>query len=241
MKAIINSYYLNFVKKLETGHISRYLSRSPTKTGSALDIGCGCGEWCAKLARMGFKVSGIDPDADELAAARALTGPWARRLNFLNPMPERLPFKENEFDLIISVCAIEHFTEFRQALSEMQRVMKDKGTLILTADSFSYQDVGKKLDQKHRKMYHVKNHFTVPELSAELKQHGFRVEESTYFINSKLSAWFFRQLLRFPIMSLALFPIAYPVSRLSDRFFSDISRGQLIALRATREMLKKTR
>jgi ubiquinone/menaquinone biosynthesis C-methylase UbiE len=233
-RLLISANWLNFVKAREKAYISKYLAERHVSPGIALDIGCGCGEWCNRLEGFGYAVHGIDPASEELTAAKDLTAALGHRSEFTLSAAEKLPFKDRTFDLIISVCAIEHFQDFRKALSEMGRVLKPGGSLILTADSFSYQDVGVKLGRKHREMYHVVNYFTIEQLTQELNKAGFKVNRAEYFINSPLSARFFRGLIRFPVASLPLYPVALPLSAASDRLFGKGDAGQIIALSATR-------
>lgn len=99
------------------------------KARKVLDIGCGHGALSRSLAAKGFEVTGIDPDAAAVAAAREAV-PGAR---FERATAEALPFADASFDAAIFLNALHHVPEavMRQALAETRRVIGAAGTLIV--------------------------------------------------------------------------------------------------------------
>lgn len=99
------------------------------KARKVLDIGCGHGALSRSLAAKGFEVTGIDPDAAAVAAAREAV-PGAR---FERATAEALPFADASFDAAIFLNALHHVPEavMRQALAEARRVIGAAGTLIV--------------------------------------------------------------------------------------------------------------
>ena len=229
---LVITHFVNFAKVMESTLISRFLEINTRKNQILLDIGCGSGEWSNSIAKKGIAVFGIDPDKEALVAARTYALKTHSGATFAEATAEDLPFQSAHFDCILSVCAIEHFNDYSRSISEMSRVIKVGGTLVLTADSFSYGQIKPALKNKHRSEYHVVNYFTVEQLTKELKQYGFEVLETSYFINSRFSSFFFALLIRHPLLSLFLFPIAYPLSVLGDRMTNCTDKGYLLALRA---------
>jgi SAM-dependent methyltransferase len=96
---------------------------------SLLDIGCGPTgslEW-ADAARERI---GVDP----LAREYLLLGAWRHRMKYVTGSAERLPFKSGSFDIICSFNALDHVDDLPAACSEITRVLKDGGRLLLITD-----------------------------------------------------------------------------------------------------------
>ena len=232
VKLLVITHFVNFAKVMESSLISRFLEAGTRNNPVLLDIGCGCGEWSNSIAKKGIKVFGIDPDIEALTAAKTYAIKTRSGATFAEATAEDLPFQSAHFDYVLSVCAIEHFNDFSRAISEMSRVIKTEGTLVLTADSFSYGQIKPALRDKHRREYRVVTYFTLERLKKELEQNGFEILEAKYFINSPLSSFFFVLLIRHPVLSLFLSPFSYPLSVLGDRMTNCTDKGYLLALRA---------
>lgn len=87
-----------------------------------LEVGCGQGHLTSTLAARGIDVVGVDanPRAIELAASDRVRHMYAQELGF----------DDEEFDVIVSVHAIEHIPPLEDALAEMTRVLKKGGTAV---------------------------------------------------------------------------------------------------------------
>ncbi len=111
------------------------LEASGLTKGRILDIGMGdCGCMSFYLARKGFQVVGIDSsskavhEARETAAGRKCSGLFsAKRAN-----AEQLPFQRYEFDAVIAYNSFHHMNGIGRAISEMFRVCKDRGLVIIS-------------------------------------------------------------------------------------------------------------
>ena len=84
-----------------------------------LEVGSGRGHLTSRLAERGVDIVGIDanPNAAELAETDRV----------IHMLAEELDFPDEEFDYIISVHAIEHIPNLREAAAEMSRVLKPGG------------------------------------------------------------------------------------------------------------------
>lgn len=56
---------------------------------------------------------------------------YENRVNFIGGYAETIPFKNNTFDAIISVNAIDHFDDLISTSKEIQRVLRNNGILVL--------------------------------------------------------------------------------------------------------------
>lgn len=95
-----------------------------------LDVGCGTGILAREIAsRVGSvgRVVGIDPSPGMLAVAKQL----APTVEWREGVAESLPFPEQSFDAVVSQFALMFFTDRRQALREMLRVLAPGGRLAV--------------------------------------------------------------------------------------------------------------
>lgn len=83
-----------------------------------LDVGCGSG---AAFDFMECRYVGLDPSLELLKQAH---GPVVRGV------AEKLPFKDDVFDIVICVSAFHNFEDPEKALDEMKRVCK--GRIVVT-------------------------------------------------------------------------------------------------------------
>ena len=96
-----------------------------------LDVGCGTGALLRRLATLhpAARLAGIDPVPEMLALARRnlpseirLCAGWA----------ERLPFAGGRFDVVVSCNVFHYVRQPLAALSEMNRVLRPGGRLVIT-------------------------------------------------------------------------------------------------------------
>lgn len=106
-----------------------------------LDLGCGRGDLTIECAKRGAKVVGIDYSMDGIALAKEnlKNQPKAiqKNVTFLVMDAKKLDFKDNVFDLIISVDVFEHLykEELEVAMSEIKRVLKPDGRLFVHTET----------------------------------------------------------------------------------------------------------
>ncbi len=95
--------------------------------GFGADVGCGEGELCLALAGSGVKLAGVEPapEREGVLAGRA----------------EALPLEDESADVLVYQCVFS-LCEPGKSVSEMRRVLKDGGRVIL-ADLFSGDAAGK--------------------------------------------------------------------------------------------------
>ena len=102
--------------------------------GRVLDAGCGGGGMPLSLAEHADAVVGIDPfdrfsqAGMKLARERGLSP----RLHFARADGMALPFRDGQFDLVLSHAVIEHVADAPRYLSECRRVLKSSAHLYLS-------------------------------------------------------------------------------------------------------------
>jgi tellurite methyltransferase len=101
-----------------------------------LDAGCGQGRNVAYFLQSGCQVYGVDSSANNIAGIKQLAAPFSGRSpheNFRNRVVEKLPFKHETVDMVIS-SAVLHFASnaehFEEMLNSMWRVVRPGGYLF---------------------------------------------------------------------------------------------------------------
>jgi SAM-dependent methyltransferase len=99
---------------------------------SALDLGCGAGEFTALLAAAGTRTIGVDVAEAAIDRARARHP----GLDFREvPIDGPLPFDDGAFTLVWASEVIEHVGDTARWLSEVRRVLTPAGRLLVTTPS----------------------------------------------------------------------------------------------------------
>lgn len=110
----------------------RFLMSEVRAEDRALDLGCGTGEFAARLAEVCRAALGVDVAEGALSRARARHPGVDFRLV---PIDGPLALPDNSFDLVWTSEVIEHVADTAKWLSEARRVLAPGGRLLLTTPS----------------------------------------------------------------------------------------------------------
>jgi SAM-dependent methyltransferase len=106
---------------------------------SVLDVGCGEGRFCRRIAAPGRTVIGVDPTGALIAEAR-------RRDPGGDSRPGRgedLSFADGAFDMVVSYLTLIDMPDYRAAIAQMARVLAPGGRLLIgNLTSFNTAAVG---------------------------------------------------------------------------------------------------
>lgn len=94
--------------------------------GKALDMGCGDGFWSDELKKKKWNVVSVDGFDGRY--------PGMIKVN----AEERLPFNDNEFDLVWMSEVLEHIQNAAGVVAEMRRILKPGGKIVLTTPNSSF-------------------------------------------------------------------------------------------------------
>jgi ubiquinone/menaquinone biosynthesis C-methylase UbiE len=119
-----------------------------------LDAGCGTGNYALALAEEGFQVTGIDYSTGMLQCAQSkVTRILAERLIFeKQDLNSRLSYPDAYFDHVISITSLWTVADPRVTLSELTRVLKQDGTLIVTQVPKSTDSLGKTVSYRIKRL-----------------------------------------------------------------------------------------
>ncbi len=98
--------------------------------GRILEVGIGTGHSIAFFPE-GSEVVGIDISEKMLCKAKAKTEAQKGRPALLNMDAEKMGFKDNSFDTVVSTCVFCSVPDPVEGLSEIKRVLKPDGRLLM--------------------------------------------------------------------------------------------------------------
>lgn len=94
-----------------------------------LDVGCGTGQSTYYLKEVGYRPIGYD-FSDRYIQHAKKNYP---EIEFQQGAVEKMPFSDNKFFGVVTYNSIEHFDDVAESISEMKRVLKPGGLLIIQA------------------------------------------------------------------------------------------------------------
>ncbi len=98
---------------------------------SVLDVGCGTGNYGLELAKKGAHVVGLDSSEWMLRICQANGWRDEMEIKLKHAFGEKLPYPDETFDAVVSINYLEFSSDPEKAVSEMLRVLKKDGHLIL--------------------------------------------------------------------------------------------------------------
>lgn len=110
--------------------VKELLIKSP---GKALDVGAGRGIASYALSLEGFDVIALEPDPSDLVgtgAIRELKREGGVSIKIIKEFSERLPFKDDTFDLVFARAVLHHIDDLARGCREFFRVLRPGGQLV---------------------------------------------------------------------------------------------------------------
>jgi 2-polyprenyl-6-hydroxyphenyl methylase/3-demethylubiquinone-9 3-methyltransferase len=95
-----------------------------------LDLGCGGGFMAEAMARRGARVTGVDPAAKAVAAARGHAAAEGLSIRYETGVGEALGFADASFDAVVCVDVLEHVADLDRVLAEVTRVLRPGGWFL---------------------------------------------------------------------------------------------------------------
>jgi ubiquinone/menaquinone biosynthesis C-methylase UbiE len=99
------------------------------KPGRILDVGCGTGRLLRSAHDRfgGAALFGVDAAAEMVKRAQASS----ESIDFQEATAEKLPFADQQFDLVFSTMTFHHWTDQGKGIAEIARVMRPGGRWLL--------------------------------------------------------------------------------------------------------------
>lgn len=102
------------------------------ENGVLLDVGCGSGQFLAKMRGLGWEVYGVEVDNMAVAVAREKFD-----LNVSSGTLKSAHFPDNFFDVVTLSHVIEHVDDPVGLLGECKRVLKEGGKIVITTPNIN--------------------------------------------------------------------------------------------------------
>ncbi|HLT11379.1 MAG TPA: class I SAM-dependent methyltransferase [Micromonosporaceae bacterium] len=101
--------------------------------GHVLDVGTGPGVLLAELARIrpDLRLTGVDPSADMVDAARRNCAQYGERIVALEGDAARLPLDDRSADVVVSSFSLHHWDDPAAAAPELARVLRPGGRVVI--------------------------------------------------------------------------------------------------------------
>ena len=124
---------LGFIRDETARHLALdNTARRPFTGLTCLDIGCGGGLIAEPLARLGGKVTAIDPATKNIEAARLHAEAVGITIDYRAITAEELLADGRTFDLVTCLEVIEHVPDARKFVATVSRLVRPGGLLILS-------------------------------------------------------------------------------------------------------------
>ncbi len=122
--------WVRTLKNLVPGRL-KWFDRQIDWTGKAvLDLGCAGGFMAEAMAARGAAVTGIDPAAEAIEAARHHAASEKLDIRYDVGVGEALPYADASFDAVVCVDVLEHVADLGKVLSEVVRVLRPGGLFL---------------------------------------------------------------------------------------------------------------
>src|SRR3954471_7265104 len=95
-----------------------------------LDVGCGGGLLAEEFARLGGRVTGVDPSTQSLEVARAHAREEGLQIDYREAAGEALPFDDGAFPAVYCCDVLEHVDDVGRTIGEIARVLEPGGVFL---------------------------------------------------------------------------------------------------------------
>ena len=169
-------------------------SAEPLKGLAILDIGCGAGLLSEPLARLGARMTSIDPSRPNIEVARDHAAQTSLEIDYRCMTAEALAAEGAQFDAVLAMEVIEHVRDFGRFLGQAAAMVRPGGmlaaaTLNRTWKSFAFAIIGAEYVLRWvPRGTHDWNRFVTPEeLTAALHAARLRIKDETGVVYDSLA------------------------------------------------------
>ncbi|WP_322890454.1 MULTISPECIES: bifunctional 2-polyprenyl-6-hydroxyphenol methylase/3-demethylubiquinol 3-O-methyltransferase UbiG [unclassified Yoonia] len=122
--------WVRTLKNLVPGRLKHFDKVIDWQGKDVLDLGCAGGFMAEALAKRGAQVTGIDPAAEAITAARQHARSEGLDIAYDVGMGEALPYDAASFDAVVCVDVLEHVTDLQKVMFEVARVLRPGGLFL---------------------------------------------------------------------------------------------------------------
>ena len=122
--------WVRTLKNLVPGRLSWFDRHIEWADKEVLDLGCAGGFMAEALTQKGARVTGIDPAAKAIDAAKQRARAVGQSIDYDVGVGEDLPYADGRFDAVVCVDVLEHVSDLAKVLAEVDRVLKPGGAFL---------------------------------------------------------------------------------------------------------------
>ncbi|MDQ3239411.1 MAG: methyltransferase domain-containing protein [bacterium] len=113
------------------------LLKSEIGLNGIIDVGCGAGELCYELSKLGYKVTGIDPEEEYILKAKLKIFQTPHKPNFICSSIEN--YNSNKlFDIATTTDMLEHISNDDLAIKKVAQLVKKDGVIIVVVPAMPW-------------------------------------------------------------------------------------------------------
>ncbi len=129
----INPVRLTFIRDSLCAHFGRDATAPRALEGLTIaDIGCGGGLLCEPMARLGAKVTGLDPAQESIEAARIHALAQGLDINYRADRAETLTQEGKRFDAVFALEVVEHVPDVPEFTKVAASLVRPGGLMLLS-------------------------------------------------------------------------------------------------------------
>jgi len=181
-KAYLSSYNKKHFRTYNDYWSKKLINLStPNRAFRVLDCGCGIGLFLEHLCNSYGEVYGLDPSGEAIANC-VCKNRKIKELRINNA--ENLKFEDSFFDIVFCRTSIHHFKNVEEGLSQISRVLKKGGHLILSEpcrDNLLWRKIGQFYTSYCKRFNHVHHIFTSKKLHKLLTDFDFKIKSMSQF------------------------------------------------------------
>jgi len=159
---------MKVVKRL-LSHVSTFLRQIGVPSSVILDLGCGPGSYLPLISEFADTVVALDLSPKMASRARET---WPKALVCVGDA-EQLPFRDSVFHIIVCVGLLQYLDGAEKALSEMARVTKEDGAIIIITLNSEFK-LGRPAD--------ISRTYSLDEIRCQLDRLGMKIWEHGFLV-----------------------------------------------------------
>lgn len=157
-----------------------------------VDLGCGDGFYLYLLSRLPMKLQLTGFDCDQVVLENARKNLFPKNIKLIKGDLMQIPLKKNTFIKAILTEVLEHVEDDKKALSEVYRILKPNGILVLTVPNYNFPFLWDPINWVLQNLFGIhiggigffagiwarhKRLYKKAELETLIKNAGFRIEK----------------------------------------------------------------
>ncbi len=223
---------------LRTWHVKkalRKIGREINKNANILDAGSGLGQYTWRMSRMNksWMIDGVDIDEEQVEDCKTFFNK-EERVRFRTADLAEFNNPDN-YDLILSVDVMEHIREDERVFMSFNESLKQGGYLLISTPSDKGGSDAHEADDESFIDEHVRNGYSMSEITQKLTRTGFRNVEARYTygrpgnISWRLSMKYPVKMLNISYLFFIILPfyylVCFPVSLILNIFDVNLSHS----------------